>query len=121
MSVPTGMPLIRQDRLTDGGSRYWPWPYGDYKTGVGLDDAVKKSEEYEEVLNQELKEAIRLLYVGMTRARDYLFFAVGVKPKKKDDDKYKDLTTWLDLLRDKDREQTPFVSARSRAAIALNR
>jgi ATP-dependent exoDNAse (exonuclease V) beta subunit len=65
-----------------------------------VDEAVKKSPEYKEVLGLELKEAIRLLYVGMTRARDYLFFAVGVKDKG--NDKGKNLTNWLDLLKDKD-------------------
>jgi ATP-dependent exoDNAse (exonuclease V) beta subunit len=82
--------------------RYWPWPYGGYKTGVGLDDTAKRSPEYQEVSNQELKEAIRLLYVGMTRARDYLFFAVGVKAKKKEEDEDTDLTTWFDFLKGKD-------------------
>jgi ATP-dependent exoDNAse (exonuclease V) beta subunit len=39
---------------------------------------------------------MRLLYVGMTRARGYLVFAVGI------DTKGKNATQWLDLLKDKE-------------------
>ncbi len=76
--------------------RYWPWPYGSHKKGVGLDESVQSSKEYEEVALQERKESMRLLYVGMTRARDYLVFAVGI------DTKGKNATQWLDLLKDKE-------------------
>jgi ATP-dependent exoDNAse (exonuclease V) beta subunit len=82
--------------------RYWPWAYGDYKTVEGLDSKIENSPEFKEAQDKQLKEAVRLLYVGMTRARDYLFFAVGVKPDKDNKGNGKVLAKWLDLLKGKD-------------------
>ena len=79
--------------------RYWPWPYASHKKGVGLDESVQSTQEYKEVALQEQKESMRLLYVGMTRARDYLVFAVGV------DTKGNNSTQWLDLLKDKEEKK----------------
>jgi ATP-dependent helicase/nuclease subunit A len=70
--------------------RYWPWPYGNHKTGVSLDQAVLETTEYQRAREKALHEEIRLLYVGMTRARDYLVLAA--RPGKH---------AWLDLLKDK--------------------
>ena len=52
--------------------RYWPWPYGVQAKDVGLDQAAALSPEGERTLEEEKLERTRLLYVGMTRARDHL-------------------------------------------------
>lgn len=52
--------------------RYWPWPYGAQAKDVGLDQAAALSPQGERALQEEKLERTRLLYVGMTRARDHL-------------------------------------------------
>ena len=74
--------------------RFWPWPYGNFSKGVGLDHAIAACQERNQVSWQEKKEMMRLLYVGMTRARDYLFLTAR--------EKNKDATAWLDGLVDRD-------------------
>jgi ATP-dependent helicase/nuclease subunit A len=54
---------------------YWPWPYGKTYSKVGLDSHVGAAPELQQRKQQLLDENQRLLYVGMTRARDYLVFA----------------------------------------------
>lgn len=75
--------------------RYWPWPYANHRKGVFLDQAVQNTEEYTEALMRAENEEIRLLYVGMTRARDYLVFAARKGNHK-----------WLDQLTDKNNIKT---------------
>jgi ATP-dependent helicase/nuclease subunit A len=67
--------------------RYWPWPYGAQTTGVGLDAAVSSSAEGLAALDEERLERTRLLYVGMTRARDHVALTLNGE------------TEWLDELR----------------------
>lgn len=66
---------------------YWPWPYGEQKKDVGLDVGAVASPEGVRALAAERLERTRLLYVGMTRARDYQILAVTGRP-----------TLWLDEL-----------------------
>lgn len=61
-----------RDPLADRTIRYWPWPYGAQKQGLGLDAAATASAEGVRALEDERLERTRLLYVGMTRARDHL-------------------------------------------------
>ena len=73
--------------------RFWPWPYGKQTAKVYLDEAVAKTPEYVRAAEVEHKEKMRLLYVGMTRARDYLILcprasSSGLK------------TEWIDSVRD---------------------
>ena len=58
---------------------YWPWPYGEQAKDVGLDAAAAASPEGAAALAAERLERTRLLYVGMTRARDCLIFALAGK------------------------------------------
>lgn len=88
------------DPLKDRWIRYWPWPFGNYQKVEVLDPKIKNSPEYSEAKDKELKEAIRLMYVGMTRARDYLIFAVGAKPEKDTGVLGNSSTKWLDVLTD---------------------
>jgi len=68
---------------------YWPWPYGDQKKDVGLDASAALSPEGIHALASERLERTRLLYVGMTRARDYQIMALTGRP-----------TAWLNELCD---------------------
>ncbi|HEX8402674.1 MAG TPA: UvrD-helicase domain-containing protein [Allosphingosinicella sp.] len=75
-----------RDPLAGRVLRYWPWPYGAQAKDVGLDQAAAQSPEGERALAEEKLERTRLLYVGMTRARDHLAFVTSGK------------TDWLDEL-----------------------
>lgn len=81
--------------------RFWPWPYGNFRTGVGLDNAIEACKERNWVFLQEKKEMMRLLYVGMTRARDYLFLTARENKK--------DVTAWLEGLVDRDGQRLVFL------------
>jgi ATP-dependent exoDNAse (exonuclease V) beta subunit len=59
--------------------RYWPWPFDKQKKDVGLDERTDNSSEKKQLKQRERNESVRLLYVGMTRARDYLIFATNEK------------------------------------------
>lgn len=87
--------------------RYWPWPYGPQSKGVGLDVAAAQSPEGQRTLEEEKLERTRLLYVGMTRARDHL--ALGITSK----------TDWLDELQDD--EGRPLVAARGDSLVVGDR
>jgi ATP-dependent helicase/nuclease subunit A len=54
--------------------RFWVNPYSDQSKGTALEDALTESDEKRIVQQNALAEEIRLLYVGITRARDYLIF-----------------------------------------------
>jgi len=66
-----------KDPLKDRSLRFWPWPYiitpygkkSGFKT---FTDHCNNSEDYNTLGAKERTEALRLLYVGFTRARDYL-------------------------------------------------
>jgi ATP-dependent helicase/nuclease subunit A len=56
--------------------RFWPWPFGAQKKDVFLDATAASSVEGKLAARVERDERARLLYVGATRARDYLVFAL---------------------------------------------
>ncbi|GAB6061185.1 UvrD-helicase domain-containing protein [Desulfonatronum parangueonense] len=72
--------------------RYWPWPYGKQSKNVGLDQRVEGCAESIQAQNEFWAEEARLMYVGMTRARDYLALAIRADGKSN--------TAWLDILKD---------------------
>ncbi|MBY0546116.1 MAG: UvrD-helicase domain-containing protein [Candidatus Obscuribacterales bacterium] len=76
--------------------RFWPWPYGSHSTNVHLDATAASSSEMARANKRRTAELIRLLYVGMTRARDYLYFAA--RAQRSD-------TGWLDMLKDSENKQ----------------
>lgn len=71
--------------------RFWPWPYGKQKTNDYLDARAEAAPESARGREREKAEMMRLLYVGMTRARDYLVLAA--RPVNGG-------TAWLDSLAD---------------------
>jgi ATP-dependent helicase/nuclease subunit A len=78
------------DPLAGRWIRFWPWPLGSQTDNVHFDGAAANSEPGREASRADTTERARLLYVGATRARDYL---VLVRPKTKNG------WVWLDELR----------------------
>jgi ATP-dependent helicase/nuclease subunit A len=76
-----------QAPLANRRIRFWPWPYGSQKKDTGLDGMAAASPTGVVAEQRAREEETRLLYVGMTRARDYLVLA---PPAGKDD--------WLRVL-----------------------
>lgn len=77
-----------RDPLAGRWIRYWPWPYGAQSKDVGLDEASLTSPLGQEAALRAEQEETRLLYVGVTRARDYVVFAPPAKGELK----------WLQVL-----------------------
>jgi ATP-dependent exoDNAse (exonuclease V) beta subunit len=65
--------------LSERWIRFWPWPYGQSGKGSAIDVKVANSETGRRALQRAVEEDTRLLYVGATRARDYLIFAPPAK------------------------------------------
>jgi ATP-dependent helicase/nuclease subunit A len=77
--------------------RFWPWAFGAQRRVPAIEERLEGSDFQEAVLDQEMREARRLLYVGMTRARDGMVFA----KRRKDSGRDVGLqTTWLEVLTD---------------------
>ncbi len=88
-----------EEPLAGRSIRYWPWPFGTQGQVPTLSESIQALPVFAAIRDMEEQEARRLLYVGMTRARDGLVLAVrktsgkaGVSLK----------TGWLDTLRDKE-------------------
>lgn len=59
--------------------RFWPWPYGQSGKDSALEIAAFSTDHGQASWRRAVHEDIRLLYVGVTRARDYLVFAPAAK------------------------------------------
>ena len=59
--------------------RFWINPYSDQSGGTALAERLEVSEVSKMTKEQALQEEARLLYVGVTRARDYLVFPTRKK------------------------------------------
>jgi len=57
--------------------RYWPNPYTTWNQGGPVKDAFEASPAFTAVVERARREALRLLYVGWTRARDRIILAAG--------------------------------------------
>ncbi|MGH9550498.1 MAG: 3'-5' exonuclease, partial [Terriglobales bacterium] len=79
-------PIDFHEPLDGRWIRFWPWPYGLQRKDVYLDRTVGKCDEMKRIAARTQGENVRLLYVGTTRARDYLILACDQS------------TDWLDLL-----------------------
>ncbi len=63
--------------LADRWLRYWVNPYGRLSGGIPWVDELEASDWKSRATEAALAEEARLLYVGMTRARDYLILPTG--------------------------------------------
>ena len=64
--------------LADRAVHYWPWPGGrKFSLCESLQDRLDAHPDNNIFARQSLEEELRLLYVGMTRARDILVLYVG--------------------------------------------
>ena len=83
-------PFDWRNPLAGRGLRYWPNPFPDQRGNDVLTDILRQSPDWVAAEQQARNEAIQLLYVGITRARDQLVMtAIG-----KDDA----VGAWLELL-----------------------
>lgn len=76
--------------------RFWVNPYSDQLGRTSLEEALLQTEEWETAQIQAREEETRLLYVGITRPRDYLIFPTTVKGTK-----------WLNRVFNSGNEDTP--------------
>ena len=93
--VPTSV-IDWRDPLAGRWIRFWPWPLGKQAKDVSFDATAANSPEGLEAARAERAERARLLYVGATRARDYLVLAARKVVTKKEQ---RIETEWLDELR----------------------
>lgn len=84
------------DILGNRWLRFWVNPYSDQLGRTNLEEALLQTEEWETARTQALEEETRLLYVGLTRPRDYLVFPTTVKGTK-----------WLNRVFNGGEEDTP--------------
>ena len=84
--------------------RFWPWPYEKQRKDVYLDATAAATPEMDEAMRREHAESVRLLYVGMTRARDYLVFA------PRNSSRGGLAVAWLDVLTNRDGDHVIDVS-----------
>lgn len=82
--------------LANRNIRYWPWPFGSQKKYEPLDDIIDSLPVKEYETKKVEHEEQRLMYVGMTRARDGLVIAVR-KSSTKSSTSLK--TNWLDIMK----------------------
>lgn len=68
-----------RDPLAGRWLRYWPWPYASQSKDVHLDSTAPASTLGRAAEIRLRDEEARLLYVGVTRARDYLVLAPPAK------------------------------------------
>jgi len=86
---------------------YWVNPYSDQVKGTELMETVETHSAKKISKKEALAEEARLLYVGLTRARDYLVFPT--MPKK--------ATKWLNRVFHKGEEQTPSLDTHGTAML----
>lgn len=67
--------LDASDALANRRLQFWPWPFGQQQNNIPLSDRADASEFGQRATEMARREELRLLYVGLTRARDILIFA----------------------------------------------
>lgn len=86
--------------------RFWVNPYADQIKNTALDQRVQESEAQAQATREALAEEARLLYVGLTRARDYLVFPAREKVH----------TGWLNRVFNEGLEDRPTLDSHSNDA-----
>jgi superfamily I DNA/RNA helicase len=77
------------DPLAGRRIRYWPWPFGAHRTGIEVASRIDASAIGVTDRETQMAEAIRLLYVSVTRARDLVVLPLAAGAKQR---------PWLDAL-----------------------
>ncbi len=72
--VPESEEVDLDNLLGNRWLRYWINPYGDQIKATGIQDRLLESEVQKQKTAHAKQEEARLMYVGITRARDYLVF-----------------------------------------------
>ena len=72
--IPEQEKVDLNDLLGKRWLRFWVNPYADQSRGTPLLERIEQSEAQSTATIAALEEEARLLYVGVTRARDYLIF-----------------------------------------------
>ncbi|MBV6439687.1 MAG: DNA helicase UvrD [Haliscomenobacteraceae bacterium CHB4] len=67
------------DILGNRWIRFWVNPYGDQFRNTRLEETLLTTPEWAQASRTALEEEARLLYVGLTRARDYLIFPTNAR------------------------------------------
>lgn len=80
--VPEVEQVDIQNLLGNRWLRYWINPYDRSLPGTYLAECLESSPVQQKKKQQALQEESRLLYVGLTRARDYLVFPTSSNPTK---------------------------------------
>ena len=80
--APHGDGVNLKDILGNRWLRFWVNPYADLLRNTELEERINESAAKAEVKIASLSEEARLLYVGITRARDYLIFTTSQTPTK---------------------------------------
>lgn len=98
-----GQPFCFDNPLAGRWLRYWPWPYGKQQNlnPATFNDFPDNSSQAAITREKERAEMLRLLYVGFTRARDYLTLTVPYKNRKNEGILYQ--TDWLNNVLQDDR------------------
>ena len=84
------------DILANRWLRFWVNPYADQLRGTHLEEQLLQTDEWAKATQTALDEEARLLYVGLTRARDYLIFPTTAKG-----------TRWLNRVFNAGQEDVP--------------
>ena len=82
--------------------RFWVNPFADQLKRTRLEEALHQSSEWTQATRSALDEEARLLYVGLTRARDYLVFPTTLLGTK-----------WLNRVFNKGDESIPTLDPHS--------
>ncbi len=79
INLVTDAPPDLTDILANRWLRFWVNPYADQWNGTRLKETMEASDIWQNASRQALEEEARLLYVGLTRARDYLIFPTTIR------------------------------------------
>ncbi len=88
------------DILSGRWLRFWVNPYADLLRNTELEESINSSDAKAKANLAALEEEARLLYVGITRARDYIVFPTSQTP-----------TRWLNRAWHKGNEDFPTLEA----------
>lgn len=91
-----------QNILAGRWLRFWINPYSDQSGGTALAERLEVSDVSKIAREQALQEEARLMYVGVTRARDFLVFPTRKKP-----------TLWLNRVWHEGDEKVPALDENS--------